>query len=42
MAAAVYLVAGALLVTAILKYVTRDSARMQAEPEARPAGSFPV
>ncbi len=42
MAAAVYLVAGVLLVTAILKYVRRDSARMQAELEARPAGSFPV
>ncbi len=38
MAAAVYLVAGALLVTAILRYVGRDSARMQAELEARPAG----
>jgi sugar phosphate permease len=42
MAAAVYLVAGLLLVTAILKYVRRDSARMQAELEARPASSFPV
>lgn len=37
MAAAVYLVAGLLLVTAILKYVRQDSERMQAELQARAA-----
>jgi MFS family permease len=40
MAAGVYLVAGLLLVTAILKYVRHDSQRMQAELDARPAGGL--
>ena len=38
MAAAVYLAAGVLLLTAIFGYIRRDSARMLAELEARPAG----
>jgi MFS family permease len=41
MAAAVYLIAGLLLLTAIVKFVRRDSERTQQAANARPAGVVP-